>query len=248
MNKYRIFIFLLLILGGIYYLYNKEESKDSVIDTTVAVMDEGDEKKIEDGGVDSDVIKNDDDVTVGDEGGNDTIIQKDEKVKATEPSEKDGDLIESDESAPMVIIENQSFTPYTNPATNYTINRPDNWYWQHLYITELTEVFPEITDLFVANRLPLEELESIYKSSIVIEVSIKDAAAVKEPVKNFDSKAVKIAEMDATRYEETRDDSEMIEYHLQLDNGKLIRFIYKAPLRDSEEVAIFEHIVSSFTF
>jgi len=54
--------------------------------------------------------------------------------------------------------------------------------------------------------------------------------------------------MDAMRHDGIRDGKEIVEYQLYLDNGKLVRFIYTATTLDSDEVLIFEHIVTSFTF
>jgi hypothetical protein len=157
---------------------------------------------------------------------------------------EEGEAMEEKMELPDVKLADQRFQLYSNNAVGYTIDQPTNWFWQHFHLARLTEVHPSITDIYASSRTALPSLENIYDSTIIIEVSSNDLS---NTVSNLTSTSVKINDKDTTRYEGQRDGKNVIEYHLKVGSTN-VRFIYSNKDKNNSEVAIFDHLVNSFSF
>ncbi len=149
-------------------------------------------------------------------------------------------------------IESVNFVPYTNKAMNYTILRPDRWYWQHFTKGELAEVRPDINDYFITDPKPLPGFETDFLGQMFIEVSEKDREELAKNLDGFVVADAKVGGFDAKRYEgiinnEIAQNKKVIEYHFE-KGGKTFRLVYNKINGAEKDEAIFEKMVKSFEF
>lgn len=224
-----VFIGLIAIVGFIFYKTNGSEGEVNPLKNKPAVVSE-DETPTEANG------KNDKKL-------DDEVLE--EKEESNEPEEttddtKEEENINEEESNEPVVknIEGQTFSSYTNKAIGYTIDRPDNWYWQHLFAPEFENEL-EVIDILAINRSPLpDEIAYMYTTSIVIDVVKKTP-----PTPDGNKTSLMIAEKQTKRYEANTS----ITYLIEVGNGNTIRLIYTTSEANEKEKAIFENIVASLS-
>lgn len=156
---------------------------------------------------------------------------------------------EDGESAPAGDV---SFVSYVNKSMNYTIDRPEKWYWRHYIQKEIGETHAGVIDYFITDSSPLPRLESEYLGMIVIEVSDKSVEEINGDVSDLTVSDATVAGISAKKYEGIRDNEivknqKVVIYTFEKD-GRTFRAIYKKSNSTSEREAVFEHLVSSLSF
>ncbi len=141
-----------------------------------------------------------------------------------------------------------TFSPYENKAIGYTINIPDNWYWQHFMKHQISAAGGNelIDDYLIVDKNALLGLGSEFLGQIVVEKSTMSLANLAKDKTSYNKKDITVAGMPATRFELETEDSKMIEYHLDKD-GQTFRLMYVSSDLPANE-KIFELMVKSFSF
>ena len=219
-----LFIILVVIVGIVFYQSQNKEDAVNPLKGDRPAVEESDDAMMEDSG--AMMVE---DSTTGD-------AMDDMKV------EDDSDSMQQDDTttdAPVMSdIEGQTFTEYDNKAVGYTIDRPDNWYWQHFHKAALNETHPDVTDILALDRKPLPEIADIYDAKIVLEVANRNLES------EISGLSVVQDSSSGTRYEGKRNGKDVIEYHTTLGNS-VARFIYSAEQKNDTEVAVFDHMIES---
>jgi hypothetical protein len=135
------------------------------------------------------------------------------------------------------------FVAYQNKAMNYSLERPDRWYWRHYLGSQIKEAAPGVEDYFITDPAPLPALNKEHLGNVVVEVSKRALTDYATAVSGLAERSVTVAGESATRYEGERDGSKIIEYHFT-HAGYTYRLRYEAATSAGHE-AVFEHVVAS---
>lgn len=166
-----------------------------------------------------------------------------EKNGGEKEAEKNGGGDEGDVSALL-------FVPYTNRAVQYSILRPQGWYWAHYIKSQIGEAHPDIEDYFITDPNIPPTVSGEKLGQVVVAVS---SVEVPEPkLSDLQQEPATVAGIPAVRYSGERNEgvyqgARWIEYQFVKD-GRTFQIIYINTDSSPSQERIFERVVSSFYF
>jgi len=138
-----------------------------------------------------------------------------------------------------------SFNLYTNPAIQYSIQIPANWYWRHFFRTEISANAQADDYLMISPTYDIGDFSGEDQAEIIVAVSSNNLLdTVDETLSKTNAT---VAGQIGSRLTGIINGKQKIEYQF-VKNGKTYRLIYLANSGMTNNEAVFEAMVKSFTF
>jgi len=137
---------------------------------------------------------------------------------------------------------------YENRAMNYTIMRPDKWFWQHSIKSQIIGGDEKMLDVFATDPFVTPLPSAPENSRISIAVYSAQPDNFDELVSNLESSQVSIAEQSATRYEGIMGENQKVIIYAFTKGNYVFHLAYRKASSTPEEEGVFENLVSSLKF
>jgi len=200
---------------------------------------------------DDDLIERIDDDVMIDEDDDAMEENDDDSVEEGEQKDDDGATEDtedkSDKAMEDVVKGDVNFVAYENKAVGYTIQRPNNWYWDHLIKNQISASDPNVDDYFRADRNPLPGLGTEYLGRIVIAVMQTKIADIRQGLSDLSSSSTEVDGIAAMKYDGVRGEQTWIEYNFE-KGERTFRIFFSMNGASKTDTAAFQKVAESFKF